>query len=69
MFFKFHRIASRGISQRVGEFWGLREGKEGLRMFFLFFLKNFLKNYCVERAGAGGYLLLGGMGYFVRWNT
>ena len=31
--------------------------------FFIFF-KNFLKNYCVERAGAGGLLLLGGMGYF-----
>ena len=60
MFFKFHRIASRGISQRVGEF---SEGKEGRGTVFYFF-KNFLKNYCVERAGAGGYLLLGGYGVF-----
>lgn len=38
-------------------------------MFFFIFFKNFLKNYCVERAGAGGYLLLGGVGYFRWWNS
>ena len=65
MFFGFHRIASRGISQRVGEFWGQPEGRGD----FFIFLKIFLKNYCEERAGAGGFCWLGGVGYFTRWNT
>ena len=39
------------------------EGK-GVREVILFFLKNFLKNYCEERAGAGGCCWLGGCGVF-----
>lgn len=38
-------------------------------MEFLIFLKNFLKNYCGEQAGAGGCCWLGGVGYFSRWNS